>query len=117
MSEEIDICTISISRSSSSIIKGVCDDSLLNGKCENIACDLLHLTESIRLTDGHFHDRLLKENWSCGIEPLPNIEEFIGITNVHQSAMWDETFSIVPEPLKSRVCFFGFRNPSCSFDC
>ena len=87
------------------MIKGVCDDSLVNGKCENSSCDLLHLTESIRLTDGHFHDRLLKESWSCAIEPLKNIEEFIGITNVHQSAMWDEIFSVVPESLKSRAGF------------
>jgi hypothetical protein len=87
----------------SSIIKGVCDDSLLNGKCENINCDQLHLIEPIQLTDGHFHDRLLKDNWSCAIEPLKNIEQFIGITNVHKSSMWDNTVSIVPESLKSKV--------------
>jgi hypothetical protein len=92
--------------SSSSIIKGVCDDGLLNGNCENIDCDLLHLTEPIRLTDGHFHDRLLKENWSCAIESLKNIEQFIGITNVHKSSMWDNTISIVPESLKSKVYYF-----------
>ncbi|CAF2141740.1 unnamed protein product [Rotaria magnacalcarata] len=88
---------------SSSIIKGVCDDSLLNGTCENINCNLLHLNESIQLTDGHFHDRLLKENWSCAIEPLKNIEQFIGITNVHKSSMWNNTISIVPESLKSKI--------------
>jgi hypothetical protein len=92
---------------SSSIIKGVCDDSLLNGTCENINCDQLHLTEPIQLTDGHFHDRLLQENWSCAIEPLKNIEQFIGITNVHKSSMWDNTISIVPECLKSKVCPIG----------
>ena len=89
---------------SSTIIKGVCDDGLLHGECENPNCDLLHLTEPIRLTDGHFHDRLLKESWACAIEPLQNIEHFIGITNVHKSSMWDDTFSIVPESLRSRVC-------------
>ncbi|CAF3315913.1 unnamed protein product [Rotaria socialis] len=88
---------------SSSIIKGVCDDSLLNGTCENINCNLLHLNESIQLTDGHFHDRLLPENWSCAIEPLKNIEQFIGITNVHKSSMWNNTVSIVPESLKSKI--------------
>jgi hypothetical protein len=102
-----DICESSILRSTSSIIKGVCDDGLLHGQCENPSCDLLHLTESIQLTDGHFHDRLLKESWACAVEPLKNIEQFIGITNVHKSSMWDETISIVPESLKPKVC--GFR--------
>lgn len=87
----------------SSIIKDVCDDSLLHGKCDNIDCDLLHLTEPVRLTDGHFHDRLLKDNWSCIVEPLENIEQFIGITNVHKASMWDNTVSIIPESLKSKV--------------
>jgi hypothetical protein len=90
---------------SSSIIKGVCDDSLLHGNCQNTNCDLLHLTEPIQLTDGHFHDRLLTENWSCVIEPLQNIEQFIGITNVHKSSMWDNTISIIPESLKSKVYY------------
>ncbi|CAF1139176.1 unnamed protein product [Adineta ricciae] len=88
---------------SSSIIKDVCDDSLLNGICENNNCDQLHLTESIQLTDGHFHDRLLDEAWSCTIESIENIEQFIGITNVHKPFMWDETFSVIPETLKSKI--------------
>lgn len=88
---------------SPSIIKGVCDDGLLHGQCNNANCELLHLTEPIRLTDGHFHDRLLKESWACAIEPLSNIEQFIGITNVHKASMWDETFSIIPESLKAKV--------------
>ncbi|UJR09655.1 hypothetical protein I4U23_013889 [Adineta vaga] len=85
------------------IIKDVCDDSLLNGTCKDVNCQLLHLTESIHLTDGHFHDRLLNETWSCTIESLENIEQFIGVTNVHKSSMWDDTFSIIPESLKSKV--------------
>ncbi|CAF1244176.1 unnamed protein product [Adineta steineri] len=88
---------------SSSIIKGVCDDNLLYGKCENIDCDQLHLTEPIQLIDGHFHDRLLNDNWSCTIELLENIEQFIGITNVHKSSIWDTTYSIIPESLKSKI--------------
>ncbi|CAF3840576.1 unnamed protein product [Rotaria sp. Silwood1] len=94
---------IEIKSTSSSIIKGVCDDNLLNGTCENLNCNQLHLTESIQLTDGHFHDRLLKENWSCAIEPLKNIEQFIGITNIHKSSMWNNTLSIVPECLNSKI--------------
>jgi hypothetical protein len=38
------------------------------------------------------------------VEPLQNIVQFIGITNVHKSSMWDNTISIVPESLKSKVC-------------
>ncbi|CAF4890533.1 unnamed protein product [Rotaria sp. Silwood1] len=94
---------IEIKSTSSSIIKGVCDDNLLNGTCKNLNCNQLHLTESIQLTDGHFHDRLLKENWSCAIEPLKNIEQFIGITNIHKSSMWNNTLSIVPECLNSKI--------------
>ncbi|CAF1014288.1 unnamed protein product [Rotaria sordida] len=106
LAQEIDTkikSTASALTTSSSIIKGVCDDNLFNGTCENMNCDQLHLTEPIQLTDGHFHDRLLKENWSYAIEPLKNIEQFIGITNVHKSSMWNNTLSIVPESLKSKA--------------
>lgn len=86
------------------MIQGVCDDSFLKGTCKNTCCNLLHLTEPIQLTDAHFHDRLLEQNWPCIMEQIPNIQQFIGITNIHKAVMWNKPATIIPEYLKSQVC-------------
>lgn len=92
-----------ISTTMTMMIRGVCNESLFGDVCQQPSCDLLHLRAPVPVTDGHFHQRLLRENWFDRLALIKNVEEFIGINNNHQAFDWDQPLRPIPEGLASKV--------------